>query len=60
MVPVTVYGSLQINPPKQLELNPGRIRVRFGAPLQPAGAGVQQREALMAEVRTAIAAGLEC
>ena len=61
VVPVTITGSMQINPPKRLQLRPGRIRVAFGEPLRPsaAGAGSKQRESLMEHVRVAIAARLE-
>ena len=56
IVPFTINGSREINPPNRLELHPGTIRVSFGAPI--ASAGVPERE-LMARVREAIAAKLE-
>jgi 1-acyl-sn-glycerol-3-phosphate acyltransferase len=60
VVPVTITGSMQINPPKRLQLRPGSIRVAFGEPIRPAaGTGSKQRESLMEQVRMAIAAGLE-
>lgn len=60
VVPMTINGSLGINPPKRLLLRPGRITVAFGAPVGPAtGTGSKQREALMETVRHEIAARLE-
>lgn len=60
VVPVTITGSMGINPPKRLRLQPGRITVRFGDPVGPAaGSASKQREALMERVRLEISKGLE-
>ncbi len=58
IVPVTINGSMLINPKNRLELYPGTIRVRFADPIPTAGAG-KERERLMEEVRRAIDGGLE-
>lgn len=60
VVPVTVSGSMEVNPPKRLLLRRGEIRVRFGDPVEPAaGRGTKQRETLMEKVRLEISKGLE-
>lgn len=55
IVPFTVNGSRHVNPRNHMELNPGEISIRFGAPITTAG---KQRAELMEEVRQAIAAHL--
>ncbi len=59
IVPVTIDGSLQINPPRRIELHPGTIRVRFGEPIAIADGVRVKDEQLMAQVRAAIASALE-
>jgi 1-acyl-sn-glycerol-3-phosphate acyltransferase len=59
IVPITINGSMRINPKNHLELYPGTIRVRFSAPVPTAGTAGKDRERLMEEVRQAIDAGLE-
>ncbi len=59
IVPVTIDGSLQINPPHRIELYPGTIRVRFGEPIVTAGSGRGKDEQLMEQVKAAIESGLE-
>ena len=56
IVPFTINGSLERNPPKRLELNPGTVSVAFAEPIQTAGAS--ERE-LLERVRAVIAQGLE-
>ena len=56
IVPFTINGSRERNPPKRLELHPGTISVRFAPPIPTAG--VAEGE-LMERVREAVAAGLE-
>jgi 1-acyl-sn-glycerol-3-phosphate acyltransferase len=56
IVPFTINGSREVNPPDRILLRPGTIRVSFAAPI--ASAGVPEEE-LMEQVREAIAAGLE-
>jgi 1-acyl-sn-glycerol-3-phosphate acyltransferase len=59
IVPVTINGSMQVNPKNRLELYPGTITIRFADPISAAGATGKERDRLMEEVRQAIAAGLE-
>ncbi len=59
IVPLTINGSMRINPKTRLELCPGTIRIVFADPIPPAGAVGKERELLMAEVRQAINSGLE-
>lgn len=59
IVPVTVTGSLAINPPKRMELHRGRIRVRFSDAIPVPGAAGTNRDGLMEQVRQQIAARLE-
>ncbi len=59
IIPVTIDGSRQINPPPRIERHPGTIKVRFGEPIVTAGGGRGKDEQLMAQVRAAIASGLE-
>ncbi|HEY6874571.1 MAG TPA: lysophospholipid acyltransferase family protein [Geobacteraceae bacterium] len=59
IVPVTISGSMRVNPKNRLELYPGTITVRFAEPIPTAGGAGKERERLMEEVRQAIAAGLE-
>jgi len=56
IVPFTINGSLQVNPPNRLELYPGTIRVSFAEPIPTAGASEGE---LLTRVREAIAARLE-
>jgi len=59
IIPFTINGSRQINPRNRIELYPGTLTIRFGAPLVPQGSGGRQREELMEQVRQAIANNLE-
>ena len=59
IVPLTINGSMKINPKTRLELHPGTIRIVFADPIPTAGAVGKERERLMAEVRQAIDGGLE-
>ena len=59
VVPVSISGSREVNPSKRIELFPGTINVRFGAPIPVAAGSSRGREELLERVRTAIAAGLE-
>jgi 1-acyl-sn-glycerol-3-phosphate acyltransferase len=56
IVPFTINGSREVNPPNRLELYPGTISVSFADPI--ASAGIREAE-LMTQVREAIAARLE-
>lgn len=59
IVPVTIDGSMEINPKNRIELYPGTIRITFGDPIPTAGVAGKQRDQLVERVRAAIAAGLE-
>ena len=59
IVPMTINGSMRINPKNRLELYPGTIRVRFSDPIATDGAAGKERDRLMEEVRQAIDGGLE-
>lgn len=59
IVPLTINGSMQINPKDCLELHPGTIRIVFADPIPTAGVAGKERERLMEEVRRAIDEGLE-
>ena len=59
IVPVTINGSMRINPKTRLELHPGTIRVRIADPIPTAGLGVHDRQRLLDDVRRIIEEGLE-
>lgn len=59
IVPVTINGSMRINPKNRLELYPGTIHIRFSRPIATEGAAGKERERLMEDVRRAIDEGLE-
>jgi 1-acyl-sn-glycerol-3-phosphate acyltransferase len=59
VVPFTIRGSREINPPDRLYLRPGTITISFAPPVACSGRGSQQQAALMEQVRDAIAAGME-
>jgi 1-acyl-sn-glycerol-3-phosphate acyltransferase len=60
IIPVSITDSREIQAPGRfLSIRPGRVRVRFGAPIPTRGGDAQQGAALVEQVRAAIAAGLE-
>jgi 1-acyl-sn-glycerol-3-phosphate acyltransferase len=59
IVPITINGSMRINPKNHLELYPGTIKIRIGDPVPTVGVAGRDRERLMEQVRLAIDAGLE-
>jgi 1-acyl-sn-glycerol-3-phosphate acyltransferase len=59
VVPVTINGSMAVNPRNRIELYPGTIRIVFGAPIATTGSRRGDEDLLMEQVRTAIAANLE-
>lgn len=59
VIPVTVTGSMVINPAKRMELYRGKIRIIFSDAMPVAGAAGKQKDALMEQVKQQIAAGLE-
>lgn len=59
VVPLTINGSMRINPKNRLELYPGTISIRFSDPIPTGGVAGKERDRLMEEVRQAIEGGLE-
>ncbi len=57
VVPVSIFGAHRLLPKQRLRLLPGRVVVRFHPPLN--AADFADKEALLAAVRAAIAAGLQ-
>jgi 1-acyl-sn-glycerol-3-phosphate acyltransferase len=58
IIPVSVSGSRGITPKRSLKIHGGRVRVVYGKPIPTQGRASEDREALKAEVRRAIAEGL--
>ena len=59
ILPATLQGTGRIQPTKKLAIHRSqRVSLRFHAPIDPAAYGAAGREALMADVRAAIASGL--
>lgn len=56
VVPVAIQGSGDVLPANGFRVRPGRIRVRFGAPLPTAGLQADDRRALAARAQQAVAA----
>ncbi len=61
IVPVGVRGTRAVQRKDSFAIHPGRIEVRYGAPIDIAAYGVRRKKELIAEVRARIAelAGLE-
>lgn len=59
IVPLTINGSMQINPKNRLEIHPGTIRIHFADPIPTAGAAGKERVRLLEETWQAIDKGLE-
>jgi len=59
VVPLTIVGSREVLPKGSLTIRPGRITVRVGDPIDPRQFSVEDKEALMAKVRSAMEAALE-
>jgi len=59
VVPLTINGSMKISPRNRLELYPGVIRISFAEPVMTAAVKGKDKQELLEQVRTAIAAGLE-
>jgi len=55
MVPVGIRGTRQARAPKSFRIQPGRVLVRYGAPLDPVGGGRGGTAAAAATVRARIA-----
>lgn len=60
IIPVSISGSMKINPPDNLLcILPGVIRIKFSPPIQTTANGAKQQISIMDQVRMAITAGLE-
>lgn len=59
ILPVSVMGSQRITPKGSLRIESGRIRIRYGAPIETAGLDPEKRDSLKHDVRNAIQGGLE-
>jgi 1-acyl-sn-glycerol-3-phosphate acyltransferase len=60
IIPVSISGSMKINPPHNLLcILPGVIRIKFSPPIQTRLNGANQQISIMDQVRMAIASGLE-
>jgi 1-acyl-sn-glycerol-3-phosphate acyltransferase len=59
IVPVTINGSMKVNPKTRLELHPGTIRVRIGDPIPTENLDSHERQRLLEDVRRIISEGLE-
>lgn len=61
IVPVGIRGTRDVQPRGSLRIRPGRVVVRYGAPLAVADYGIKRKGELVAEVRRRVAdlAGLE-
>jgi 1-acyl-sn-glycerol-3-phosphate acyltransferase len=60
IIPVSISGSMKINPPDNLLcILPGIIRIKFSPPIQTRSNGENLQMSIMDQVRRAIATGLE-
>ncbi|HEV8629817.1 MAG TPA: lysophospholipid acyltransferase family protein [Thermoanaerobaculia bacterium] len=61
VVPVGIGGTIAVRPRSSFRIHPGRVLVRYGAPIDPAAAGRREGASLQALVRDRIAqlAGVE-
>ena len=59
VVPVSLVGIKSVVPRGLSSVRPGRVRVRIQAPVEPAGRGPEEAEALAEEVRRIVAAGCQ-
>jgi 1-acyl-sn-glycerol-3-phosphate acyltransferase len=59
IVPVAIKGARDAMKKGSLVIRPVRVTVRFGPPIDTAGLGVEDRDALIARVRAAVAALLQ-
>jgi 1-acyl-sn-glycerol-3-phosphate acyltransferase len=55
VVPVGIHGTMAVRPAKTYRIRPGRVLVRYGAPLPPVGAGRAESARAIGEVRARIA-----
>jgi 1-acyl-sn-glycerol-3-phosphate acyltransferase len=59
VVPLTINGSMKINPKNRLELYPGTIRIVVADPISVNASAAHERDRLVDEVRKAIDGGIE-
>jgi 1-acyl-sn-glycerol-3-phosphate acyltransferase len=59
ILPATISGSRRLTPKRSLRVESGRVKVRYGKPIETRGLGVDDREELKRQVREAIAAGFD-
>ena len=59
ILPATVSGSHRLTPKGSLRIESGDIRIRYGEPIPTEGLTTDDRDALRARVRAAIAAGYD-
>lgn len=59
IVPVTVSGSQRITPKGSLQVHAGTVKITFGKPIPTRGVRLEERGALKARVREAIAQGYD-
>jgi 1-acyl-sn-glycerol-3-phosphate acyltransferase len=59
VLPATVSGSRELIPKRSLKVHSGTIKVVYGKPIPTEGMGAEQRDALKALVREAIAHGYD-
>ena len=54
LIPAGISGSREIMSRKSWLIRPGTVTVRFGTPIQVAGMGVDDRDALIGQARSAV------
>ncbi len=59
IVPVAISGAREAMRKGSFVIRPVRIEIRFGAPIETVGLGLQDRDALIAQARTAVASLLQ-
>lgn len=59
IVPVSVSGSGEVLPKGSIRIRQGRIVIRYGPEIPVAGFTIETKDALIAKVRDAVAAGLD-
>jgi 1-acyl-sn-glycerol-3-phosphate acyltransferase len=59
IVPISVSGSNKIMPKGKFVMQPGRVRITFHEPIFTEGLAIEDRQAVIERVRTAILGGLE-
>lgn len=54
IVPMAIEGAQQVLPTNGFQVRPGKIRVALGEPVQTAGRSLEERDALIHEVRSRV------